>query len=431
MAITASQLHEVTESTTVVVIGAGPAGMTVATLLRHSGIDCVVLEHRSRDHVAQRQRAGIVETRAVRMFDSWGLSDRVLGGVPYDGILEFRVDGRSHLVSDSDGSDGPAARLCPQQILVQKLTATYLEDGGDLRFEADDVSLHDLNGDRPTVRYRGTDGTPHTITCDFVAGCDGDHGVSRTSVPDGELTAYAFDHGIGWLTVLADAPPPAHPLLAAGRDGFAAHFPRGPHASRYYLQCPPDDHPDAWPADRVWDALRTRLGDPSLVSGPITDREVFRLRSLVHDPMRYGRLFLVGDAAHIVSPMGGKGMNLALYDADLLARAVRDHVRGDDSGLRTYSARCLRRVWNDQEFSHWLTRTLHDAGDAEPFPRNLARARLDRLFNSPAAARAFAELMTGLDPAGDAMAHEIRGTPSGPGGNLSRSGGNLSGPGGD
>ena len=174
-------MQDSAESTTVVVIGAGPAGMAVATLLRHSGIDCVVLERRSRDYVAQRQRAGIVETRAVRMFDSWGLTDRVLGGVPYDGILEFRVDGRRHLVSDSDGSDGPPARLCPQQVLVQKLTATYLEDGGDLRFEAADVSLHDVTGDRPTVRYRTADGTPRTITCDFVAGCDGDHGVSRTT----------------------------------------------------------------------------------------------------------------------------------------------------------------------------------------------------------------------------------------------------------
>jgi p-hydroxybenzoate 3-monooxygenase len=398
VATTANQLQEVPESATVVVIGAGPAGMTVATLLRHSGIDCVVLERRSRDHVAQRQRAGIVETRAVRMFDSWGLSDRVLGGVPYDGILEFRVDGHSHPVSDSDGSDGPPARLCPQQILVRKLTATFLEDGGDLRFEAADVSLHDLTGDRPTVRCRAADGTLRAITCDVVAGCDGDHGVSRTAVPDGELTAYAFDHGIGRLTVLADAPPPAHPLLAVSREGFAAHFPRGPHSSRHYLQCPPDDDPGAWSEDRVRDALRTRLGDPDL------------------DPMQYGPLFLVGDAAHIVSPMGGKGMNLALYDADLLARAVRDHVRGDDSGLRTYSARCLRRVWNDQEFSHWLTRTLHDAGDAEPFPRHLARARLDRLFHSPAAAGAFAELMTGQDPAGDAVTEKVSGNLSGAGG---------------
>ncbi|MET9911183.1 4-hydroxybenzoate 3-monooxygenase [Streptomyces sp. NPDC006476] len=394
--------RELAESTTVVVIGAGPAGMTVANLLRRSGVDCVVLERRSRDYVAQRQRAGIVETRAVRMFDSWGLADRVLGGVPYDGILEFRVDGERHFVSDGDGSDGPAAQLCPQQVLVQKLTAHYLADGGDLRFEAADVSLHDLTGERPTVRYRAPDGTLHTLTCAFVAGCDGDHGISRATVPAGALTTHAFDHGIGWLTVLADAPPPAHPLLAVSPQGFAAHFPRGPRSSRYYLQCPPDDHPDAWSDTRVWDALRTRLGDPALPSGPITDREIFRLRSLVHDPMQYGRLFLVGDAAHIVSPMGGKGMNLALYDADVLARAVRDFLHDhDDTGLRAYSRRCLRRVWNDQEFSHWLTRTVHDAGDdtdAGPFLRHLARARLDRLFTSQAAAGAFAELMTGLDP---------------------------------
>ncbi|MGW2567772.1 4-hydroxybenzoate 3-monooxygenase [Streptomyces sp. NPDC001537] len=401
MAENAGELTDTQESTTVVVIGAGPAGLTVANLLRHSGIDCIVLERRSREYVAQRQRAGIVETRAVRMFDSWGLADRVLGGAPYDGILELRVDGESHLVSDNDGSEGPRARLCPQQVLVQKLTAAYLDDGGDLRFEAADVSLNDLTGDRPTVRYRTADGTLRHIACAFVAGCDGDHGISRTAVPAGALTAYSQDHGIGWLTVLADAPPPAHPLLAVSPHGFAAHFPRGPQTSRYYLQCAPDDHPDAWPDTRIWDALRTRLADPALTAGPITDRETFRLRSLVHDPMQYGRLHLVGDAAHIVSPMGGKGMNLALHDADVFARAVRDSVRDhDDTALRSYSQRCLRRVWNDQEFSHWLTRTLHDAGDATdagPFHRNLARARLDRLLTSPTAARAFAELMTGLD----------------------------------
>lgn len=408
MADSARELSESPESTTVVVIGAGPAGLTVANLLRSSGIDCVVLERQTREYVAQRQRAGIVETRAVRMFDSWGLADRVLGGVPHQGILEVRVDGETHLVSDYDGSEGPTARLCPQQMLVQKLTAAYLADGGDLRFEAADVSLHDLTGEQPTVRYRTADGSLRTLTCTFVAGCDGDHGISRIAVPDGALTPYAFDHGIGWLTVLADAPPPAHPLLAVSPQGFAAHFPRGPYTSRYYLQCPPDDHPDAWSDARVWDALRTRLGDADLLSGLITDREIFRLRSLVHDPMQYGRLFLVGDAAHIVSPMGGKGMNLALYDADLFARAVRDSVHDhDDTALGTYSQRCLRRVWNDQEFSHWMTRMLHDAGDASrsgPFHRGLARARLDRLFTSPTAALAFSELMTGFDLVEDAGA---------------------------
>ncbi|WP_260470762.1 4-hydroxybenzoate 3-monooxygenase [Streptomyces sp. RP5T] len=388
------------ESATVVVIGAGPAGLTVANLLRRSGIDCVILERQTREHVAQRQRAGIVEARAVQLFDSWGLADQVLGGVPSDGLLEVRVDGESHLVSGDDGSEGPAASLCPQQVLVQNLTAVYLAEGGDLRFESADISLHDLTDDHPTVRYRSADGTLRAITCNFVAGCDGEHGISRATIPDGVLTTHTLDHGIGWLTILADAPPPARPLFAVSPYGFAAHFARGPHTSRYYLQCPPDDQPDAWPEQRIWEALRTRLADPALVPGLITDREVFRLRGLVHDPMQYGRLFLVGDSAHIVSPLGGKGMNLALHDADLFVRAIRDSLLNhDDTGLHTYSQRCLRRVWNDQEFSHWLTRTLHDAGDdthSGSFHRGLARARLDRLFTSDNAARAFAELMAGL-----------------------------------
>ncbi|WP_330461200.1 4-hydroxybenzoate 3-monooxygenase [Streptomyces sp. NBC_00820] len=389
----------VRESTPVVVVGAGPAGLTVANLLLRVGVPCVVLERRSRAHVERRQRAGIVETRAVGMFQEWGLGARVLGGAPSDDSLEIRVDGRSRLLRYG-ADDGPRPLLCPQQVLVANLTAAFLDDGGDLRFEASDITLEGLDGERPVVRYRDTDGVTHEIACDFVAGCDGDRGVSRASVPEGELTAYPFDHGISWLTVLAEVPPPPHPLMAISHDGFAGHFARGPRASRFYLQCLPGDREDAWPDDRIWRTLRTRLGDEGLTAGPVTEKEVFPLRSVVHEPMRYGRLLLAGDAAHVVSPVGGKGMNLALYDAEVLVRAIRDFVdHADESGLDAYSRTCLDRTWNYQEFSRWMTEMLHDSGDdsaAGPFRRRLARARLDRLCRSSASAGAFAELMAGL-----------------------------------
>jgi p-hydroxybenzoate 3-monooxygenase len=390
----------VREASRVVVVGAGPAGLTVANLLQRSGIPCTVVERQSRAHVEQRQRAGIVETRAVRMFQEWGLADRVLGGSMADGRLEIRVDGEPRVLRTDAGIDGPPSALCPQQVLVRNLIEVFLEGGGDLRFEASGVSLDGLAGQRPSVSYRGPDGTEHEISCEFVAGCDGDHGASRAAVPEGELTAYPFDHGIGWLTVLADVPAPPHPLMAVSSHGFAAQFPRGPRASRFYLQCPPDDQAADWPDDRVWQQLRTRLGEDGLAAGEITEKTVFPLRSVVHEPMRYGRLYLAGDAAHVVSPMGGKGMNLALYDAEALARAVRDFLAdGDESGLDSYSRTCLQRTWNYQEFSRWMTEMLHDAGadsGAGPFRGRLALARLNRLFDSRAAALAFAELMAGL-----------------------------------
>lgn len=387
------------ETTTVAIIGAGPGGLTLANLLRSAGIACVVLERQSRSYVEQRQRAGVLEHHAAEIFETWGLADRVLAGVAVDNVLEIRTDGAPRFLNVAELAGGRHSRLMPQQFLVRRLIATFLEDGGDVRFDAAEVALHDITDARPTVTYRDGSGALHELACDYIAGCDGFHGVSRRSVPDSVFTTYTYDHGVGWFTVMADTPPPRHPLLAVSRHGFAAQFPRGPHSSRYYLQCPAGDDLEKWSDERIWAQLRSRLGDDALPAGPITEKAVVEMRSFVVDPMSYGRLFLVGDAAHIITPMGGKGMNLALADAEVLARALSAAVRhGDDKQLRSYSATCLRRTWNFQEFSRWMTEMLHDAGDpatAGPFRRELARARLDRLFTSATAAAGFADMMAG------------------------------------
>lgn len=386
------------EHTTVTIVGGGVSGLTAAMLLRRSGVDCMVLERQSRAYVEQRQRAGVVEYRGIRMFADWGL-ERLLGSFPADNTLEIRVDGETRLLGQDDYSRAAAGQAVPQQVLVRNLIAAFLADGGDLRFEAADVTPHGLGGERPVVSYQGPDGASREIECAFVAGCDGDHGVAVASVPDGAMTEYALDFGISWLTILADAPPPAHALMAVGRRGYAAQYSRGPRASRFYLQCAPGDRPDDWPADRIWAELRLRLHRPDLPAGPITETEVFPLRAVVREPMSYGRLFLLGDAAHVISPMGAKGMNLALYDAEVFATAVRDFTRdGDDSGLRGYSATCLARTWKYQEWSYWMSEMLHGMSDAnaDPFRARMATARFERVLASPAATRYWAEMMTGL-----------------------------------
>ncbi|MEV6492315.1 4-hydroxybenzoate 3-monooxygenase [Actinoplanes sp. NPDC051633] len=388
------------ESTTVVVIGAGPSGLTLANLLRTAGIDCVVVERQTRTYVEQRQRAGVLEWRAAQMFEEWGLAGRVLQDARVDGTQEFRIDGVPHLLEVAERAGGRYARILPQQFLVQRLVAAFLEDKGDLRFECTDVRLDRLDTARPTVTYTDAEGEQHRIEADYMAGCDGFHGVSRRSVPDGELTTYTYDHRIGWFTVLADVPPPRHPMFAVSTHGFAAHFPRGPRSSRFYLQCPMDDDLSGWTEERIWEQLRLRLGEPALPAGEVLEKAVVEMRSFVVDPMSYGRLFLVGDAAHIITPMGGKGMNLAVFDAETLAKAIRSAVRdGDEQPLRDYSATCLDRTWSFQEYSRWMTEMLHDSGDpatAGPFLHRIARARLKRLFTSDHAAGLFADLQAGI-----------------------------------
>lgn len=385
------------ERTTVVVVGGGVSGLTAAVLLRQSGVEAIVLERQTRDYVEQRQRAGLVEYRGIRMFREWGLK-HLLGRFPVDNTLEIRVDGESRLLG-LDARSQVSAQLVPQQALVRALVRDFLDGGGDLRFECAGVAVSAVDTERPVVRYTGPDGAAHEIEGDFIAGCDGDHGVTAASVPDGAGTIYTHDFGVTWLTVLADAAPPEHPLMAVGTRGYAAQYFRGPGTSRFYLQVPAGDTVGDWPHDRIWEQLRYRMHRPDLPAGPITETEMFALRAQVREPMSHGRLFLLGDAAHVISPMGAKGMNLALYDAEVFATSVRDYVKaGDDTGLRGYSETCLARTWRYQEWSHWMAGMLFGMcpENADPFAARLARARFERTQATEAGNRFWSDLQTGL-----------------------------------
>jgi p-hydroxybenzoate 3-monooxygenase len=389
------------EETPVVIVGGGVAGLTAAMLLRRSGIDCVVLERQTRAYVEQRQRAGLVEYRGVRMFADWGLAE-LLGTYPADNTMEVRVDGEAVLVGRDAHAQEFVGVLTPQQALVRNLVAAFLADGGDLRFEVSDVDLGDLGARRPVVSCTDAAGVARQITCDLIAGCDGDHGVSRGSIPDGVLTAYTRDYGVTWLAILADTPPLRYPSFGIGSRGYAAGFSRGPKTARFYLEIPADDTQDDWPPERIWSQLRERFWLPDLPAGPITETEVVQLRSQVFEPMSYGRLYLLGDAAHVISPMGAKGMNLALFDAETFAIAARDFVQtGDEEGLRDYSGACLERTWRYQEYADWWSQMFFsrcgDRAAADPYAARVARARLARFTEpSSSAALAWGEMMTGL-----------------------------------
>ncbi|GAA1985755.1 4-hydroxybenzoate 3-monooxygenase [Amycolatopsis minnesotensis] len=393
-------MSTVDENTTVVIVGAGVAGLTLGNFLLRSGIDCVIVEKRGREYVEQRQRAGVIDTRAARMFREWGLEDRVVGGAPFEPVMNFRIDGRTRPLAfgHEDNGDG---RFCPQQVLVRNLIDVFVGDGGDLRFEAD-VSLENINGDGgPRVRYRDNAGSEKVIGCEFVAGCDGDRGVSRAAIPGEVLTRHSHEYGYAWLTVLAEVPANHQSMMAMHPRGFAGQFARGANASRFYLQCPLDTSTSAWTGDRIWDEIETRFGEPVAERGRIASTQLVPLRSVVYSPMSYGRLYLLGDAAHIVPPMSAKGMNLALHDADVFANAVVRRAKdGDSKLLEGYSATCLRHVWNYQAFAAWWTELVHNAGDASyqgEFRRQVARADLERLFESGSANRLFSEFITGLN----------------------------------
>lgn len=386
--------------TQVGIVGAGPAGLVLATLLAHEGIESVILEARSRAYCEGRIRAGVLERGTTELLDAIGAGERMhREGLVHGGIY-LRFGGRSHHI-DFDELTGKTITVYGQHEVVTDLIAARLAAAGVLHFEVAGVELHDLTTETPSIRYRDVDGGVHELRCDVVAGCDGFHGVSRASIPEGVLTAYERVYPFAWLGILSQSPPVSHELIYANHArGFALFSQRSPQVQRSYLQCRPDEDIAEWPDARIWEELHRRLeGEqtPNLVEGPILQKGVTPMRSFVVEPMQYGRLFLAGDAAHIVPPTGAKGMNLAVADVAVLANALRSYYNeGSTAGLDAYSATCLRRVWKAERFSWWMTSMLHrhDADDA--FGHRLQLAELDYVTGSRAASTSLAENYVGL-----------------------------------
>ncbi|MGH3342541.1 MAG: 4-hydroxybenzoate 3-monooxygenase [Carbonactinosporaceae bacterium] len=391
-----------TTSAQVVVVGAGPAGLTLANLLEQAGVSTVLLETESRAFIEQRPRAGFIEDWAVRALDRHGLAGRLLSSAEIHRKFEFRLEGERHVVDYAQLSGG-VHYVYPQQELVTDLVAAFADGDGDARFEVDDVELHELDG-QPSVTYRdAVTGASHRVGCDLVAGCDGARGVSRMSAPEGAFTEFRHHYGVGWLALLAETPPSADRVVFGIHPrGFAAHMPRTSAVTRFYLQCPPGDDPANWSDDRVWEELHARLAVPgkALTEGRLVEKRVLDMHNYVVEPMSYGRLHLAGESAHVVAPIGAKGMNLAIHDALQLASRIIDRYRdGHETALDGYSAACLPRVWQYQEFSHWLSDIFHSSTyltTGEPFRARLAGARLQRLLRSPSDAVAFTKMYVGI-----------------------------------
>lgn len=382
--------------TQVAIVGAGPAGLMLSHLLDLEGISSVVLEIRTQEYVERRIRAGVLEQGSVDLLCNTGLGERLLAeGLRHEGI-ELRFDGEAHRVALT-ALTGRAITVYGQQEVVKDLIAARLAAGGQLLFGVQDVRLAGLNSATPSVRFE-VDGVEQVLDCDFVAGCDGSHGVSRGHAPTDALTTYERTYGFSWLGILAEVAPPAHELIYCHHPrGFALSSQRSPTISRLYLQVEPDEDIDEWPDDRIWAELQTRLAMDgfSLATGPVFEKGITPMRSFVCEPMQYGRLFLAGDAVHVVPPTGAKGMNLALADARVLGRAMASFYAGaGEAALAAYSGSCLRRVWRAQHFSYWMTSMLHPvAGDDYGFRLQLAQLR--NVATSPAYARALAENYVG------------------------------------
>ena len=386
--------------TQVGIVGAGPAGLTLAHLLYLQGIDTVILEDRSRDYVEARVRAGVIEQGIVDLLTAAGAGERLhREGLVHHGI-ELQFAGERHRIPLSDLTDGRAIVIYGQTEIVKDLVALRLESGRPLHFDVDDVSLHGLESERPWIRYRH-EGRDEEIECEVIAGCDGFHGICRPSVPVGVLSEFSREYPFGWLGILAEVAPSNDELVYAHHDrGFALLSLRSPELSRLYVQCRPDEDLAEWPDDRIWEELQLRLGldEWTLAEGPIVEKGVTGMRSYVCEPMRYGRLFLAGDAAHIVPPTGAKGLNLALHDVHVLAESITHLVEtGSTTGIDAYSDTCLRRVWRAEHFSWWMTQMLHRPNDQDDFDLRLQLSQLRYVTTSRAAATSLAENYVGLE----------------------------------
>lgn len=387
------------QRTQVGIIGAGPSGLLLARLLEVHGIDSVVLEARSRDYVEARIRAGVLEQGTVSLMEEAGVAERLhRDGLVHDGVeiavagQRFRVDFRELV--------GKTVTVYGQTEVTKDLIAARLAGGGPIVWEAADVAVRDIESDKPQLIYRLA-GVEYVLDCDFIAGCDGFHGVSRSALPEAKRRTFERTYPFGWLGILADVPPCSNELIYASHArGFSLASMRSPTRSRYYIQCALDERIEEWPDERIWEELELRLGSdpaPRLTRGPSIEKSVAPLRSFVSTPMQHGRLFLAGDAAHIVPPTGAKGLNLAASDVHYLCRALIAHYeKSSDDLLVAYSDTALARVWKAERFSWWMTMLLHKLHPEESFEAQMQRAELDYLAGSRAAQTALAENYVGL-----------------------------------
>lgn len=389
--------------TQVGIIGAGPAGLFLSHLLRREGIDSVVIENRSRSYVEERVRAGLLEQNTVDLMHELGLGARLkIAGLTHHGV-NLRFAGRTHRIDFSELAGGKGVTIYAQQEVVKDLTAARLASGAPIHFEVANTALQDFGGvsnsSKPTVQFL-RNGEQHAITCDFIAGCDGFHGVARSAIPSHALKIYDREYPFGWLGILAEARPASDELIYAYHDrGFALLSMRSPQVSRLYIQCRPDEDISLWPDAKIWDELHLRLAAENwkLTEGRIIQKGVTGMRSFVVEPMQYGNLFLAGDAAHIVPPTGAKGLNLAVADVQVLARALAHFYQtGRRDLLDRYSQTCLRRVWKVQRFSWWMTSLLHRFDTDNAFDHRRQLAELDYLTTSRAASQTLAENYVGL-----------------------------------